>query len=69
MDFQIFHNYNRLVRRGLAKPLEHSCGGQYVLAMGEKDLPVLKCYSCNTTTLPGTKMYGDIKAVVEEWFV
>lgn len=68
MDFQTFHRYNRLVRRGLVKPLAHSCGEPFTLAIGEDESPVLKCYSCNTTTYPGTKMFADIQAVVQEWF-
>lgn len=68
MDFQTFHKYNRLVRRGLVKPLSHSCGTEYALQLGRDDEPVLKCYLCGTTTLPGSKMYSDIRAVVKEHF-
>ena len=74
MDFQIspewqtFHLYNRLVRRGLTKPLAHSCDTEFVLRLGEEDKPVLVCYLCNTTTHPGLKMYSDIRAVVKEHF-
>jgi len=67
-EFQVFHDYNRLVRRGLTKPLTHGCGTEFVLALGEEDRPVLKCFSCGTLTLPGLTMYSDIKSVVKEHF-
>lgn len=65
-DFQTYHNYNRLVRRGLTKPLTHSCGGAYTLTIGDEDRPALKCFSCGTTTYPGLNMFSDIRAVVKE---
>lgn len=65
-DFQLFHNYNRLVRRGITKPLIHSCGNEFTLSIGEGDNAVLRCFSCNTTTYPGLNMLSDIKAVVKE---
>lgn len=67
-DFQTYHLYNRLVRRGLTKPLTHSCGTEFVLIMGEEDKPALKCYGCSTTTYPGLSMFSDILAVVKEHF-
>lgn len=68
MDYQTFHKYNRLVRRGLTKPLTHSCGQEFVLAIGDDEKPVLKCYGCSTTTYPGLTMFSDIRAVVKEHF-
>lgn len=75
MEFQTFHNYNRLVRRGLVKPLTHSCGTEFVLIIRDdhspnpNPQPALKCFACGTLTLPGTKMYSDILAVVQEHFL
>lgn len=68
IDFQTFHKYNRLVRRGLTKPLTHSCGTEFVLTIGDEDQPALKCFTCGTTTYPGLRMFGDIQAVVKEHF-
>lgn len=70
MDFQTYHKYNRLVRRGLAKPLccQH-CDGEFTLGFGDRDEPVLKCYFCNVTVYPGKNMYDNIRAQVEEFFV
>lgn len=66
--FSLFHAYNRLVRRGVTKPLMHSCGTEYVLTIGDADEPVLRCFSCNTRTYPGLNMVGNIRAVVKEHF-
>lgn len=68
MEFQTFHNYNRLVRRGYTKPLVHSCGDEFTLIIGDEDKPALKCFACNTITYPGLRMYSDILAVVKEHF-
>lgn len=69
MDFQTFHRYNRLVRRGVTKPLAcQHCDRPMTLRLGEEDKPVLYCAYCNVTVLPGLKMFEDINAVVKEWF-
>lgn len=68
MEFQVFHRYNRLVRRGLAKPLTHACGQVYVTGFGVDDEPVLKCLYCDSVTVPGQRLYDDIRAVVKEHF-
>lgn len=67
-DFQTFHLYNRLVRRGFTKPLTHSCGNEFVLTIGDEEKPVLRCFNCGTMTFPGLGMFADIKAVVTEHF-
>lgn len=68
MDFQTLHKYNRLVRRGVTKPLLHSCGNEFALTLGDEDKPALKCFMCGTTTYPGLNWYSDILAVVKEHF-
>lgn len=65
MDFQIFHRYNKLVRRGVAKPLTHHCGQEYTIMNGSGE-PVLRCWYCNTLTEPGKTLYDGIVAVVKE---
>jgi hypothetical protein len=68
MDFQTFHNYNRLVDRGVAKPL--TCphdGSRYVTRLGKDDEPMLECFECNAKVKPGLKSYEQIKATVD-WY-
>lgn len=70
MEFQTFHNYNRLVRRGIVKPLAcPHCENEFALSIGEDDEPVLKCFFCGTLTLPGLDMYNRVRAVVTEHFL
>jgi len=69
MDFQVFHKYNRLVRRGMVKPLAcQHCGTEYVLTIGDEDKPALRCFGCSVVVYPGLRMYEDIVAVVKEHF-
>jgi hypothetical protein len=69
MDISYFHRYNRLVRRGVVKPLAHgACGNEYVLRATDDAEPVLQCVWCNTLTQPGLAEYNRIKAVVKEHF-
>lgn len=70
MDFQTFHKYRRLVRRGLAPALccQH-CENELVLGIGEDDEPVLKCYGCNVVLIPGKNLYDKVRAIVSEHFV
>ena len=70
MDIHTFHKYNRLVRRGLAKPLRcPHCTNEFILGADPEGKPQLSCYYCNTLTLPGKNMYDNIRAVVSEHFV
>lgn len=66
MEFQTFHRYNRLVRRGLAQPILCNCGQEPVLKVGRFDEPVLECFFCGMLTVPGQAMYDDLLAVVKE---
>lgn len=69
MDFQTFHKYNRLVRRGVAKPLAcQHCDTELTLMMGEDDKPALRCFGCGVIVYPGLNMYRDVRAVVKEHF-
>lgn len=67
--FALFHKYNKLVRRGLVQPLRHSCGFPYITAADDNDFLVLKCYTCDSVTVPGLGIIGNVKAVVTEHFV
>lgn len=69
MDFQTFHKYNRLVRRGMVKPLTCPvCDEKYILRVSEDDDPVLQCLACNSLTQPGLNMWDKVRAVVKEHF-
>lgn len=69
MDFRTFHLYNRLVRRGLVKPLICPvCEMDYVVRTDADDEPVLQCFGCQSTTKPGLKLYSQVEAVVKEHF-
>lgn len=68
MDIQYFHNYNRLVRRGLVKPLTCSAGHEVTLRATLDAEPVLECYTCGSRTQPGLAMYQRVQAVVKEHF-
>lgn len=69
MDFQTFHRYNRLVRRGLVKPLKcPHCDYDYVLRLTDDDEPGLECFMCLSIVKPGKRVYDDIRAVVKEFF-
>ena len=70
MDFQVFHDYNRLADRGVTKPLTcQHCDTKLTLTLGEEDKPVLKCFGCGTTTYPGLKLYDQLRSVVKEFYV
>lgn len=69
MDFQTFHLYNRLVRRGLVKPLVcRHCDDPYVLRESEQGDPVLQCFACDALVQPGLTTWNNVRAVVKEHF-
>lgn len=69
MDFQIFRKYEKLVRRGIAKPLTCSrCNNEMKTVFGERDEPRLYCAFCNTLLRPTRNVYDDIVAQVREFF-
>src|SRR5690349_15439867 len=70
MEILTFHRYNRLARRGLAKPLAcPHCGHEYTLRATVDAEPVLQCNWCNSLVQPGLGLYTDILAVVKEHYV
>lgn len=67
MDIKTFHKYNRLVKRGLARPLTcPQCGEVYTLRVTEDNEPVLQCLMCNSKTFPGKNTWDNVKAIVQE---
>jgi hypothetical protein len=65
MDFQVFHDYRKLVRRGLAPPLTCFCRTEYVVRIDDSDEPVLHCYTCDTITRPGIKIIDQMKEYLD----
>lgn len=67
--FRLFHRYNKLVRRGLVKPLAcKTCSSLLTTALGDNDELVLKCFVCDSSTVPGLATISDVRAVVTEHF-
>lgn len=67
--FNLFHRYNKLVRRGMTKPLQcKHCGEGLYTSLGEDDVLVLICYGCDSETLPGIGQIDGVRAVVKEHF-
>jgi hypothetical protein len=70
VDYRTFHNYNRLVRRGQAKPICCGmCGNEYTLRLGKNDEPELQCFYCDVRVKPGLRITGDVEAVVKEHYL
>ena len=69
MDHQTFHKYNRLVKRGLVRPLAcPHCDTTYVLRATDEGEPRLQCLGCNSLITPGLETYRQVQAVVKEHF-
>lgn len=69
MDFQTFHKYNRLVRRGDAQPLLcPTCGNEVVTRLGLLDTVRLWCYTCGASIVPGLDTCDRVRAIVEEFY-
>lgn len=69
MRFQVFHDYNRLVRRGLVPPLTCGhCGTEYAIRLGVDDQPELQCFMCDSRTRPGQAYYDKVVSVVNKHF-
>ena len=71
--FPIFHAYKVLVADSKVKPLScPDCGSEYtVIARWTDDrvieeIPGLRCYTCNSTVIPGLEVLGNVRAVVRE---
>lgn len=67
--FDTFHKYNRLVRRGLTRPLTCDCGEEVVTVLGFEDTLMLQCFGCDTLTSPGTNTIDNVTAIVKEHFL
>jgi ribosomal protein L37AE/L43A len=68
-DFDYFHKYRRLARRGLVKPLTcPKCGTEYITRLGPQDLLLLNCTTCDVDVKPGAHTMNNVRAVVGEHF-
>ena len=67
MDFQTFHKYNRLVRRGMASPITCTCGSELVVGMDKDEEPMLKCYQCGSRITPGLRLYESLAKHVKSF--
>lgn len=68
--FRLFHRYNKLVRRGLTKPLAcNRCATNYIVAVGDDDKLILRCLTCNSKVVPGIGTIANVDAVVKEHFL
>jgi hypothetical protein len=68
-EFKIFHDYNKLVRRGAAEPLTcEACHTTYVVSIGANDEPILKCFVCNTQVRPGLRVKSEMRRIIDEYF-
>ena len=65
-DFQLFHAYNDLVKKGVTQPIRCPfC--TYTVVIGHKDGDLrLECYTCNTSITPGLDLISNVRAVVKE---
>lgn len=69
-NWQLFHNYRRLVEDGKAKPiLCPECETQLITRIGPDDEPRLWCYGCLTSLKPGSDVLAQVRAVVTEHLV
>jgi hypothetical protein len=68
--FRLFHRYNKLVRRGLVRPLVcKSCATPYITAVDGDDELILRCLACPSDVTPGIDTIGKVRAVVTEHFL
>lgn len=66
-DIQIFHEYNKIVRRGGLIALRHSCDNAYALRADKDGEPLLQCYWCNVKVTPGERMVQEIVDQIKKY--
>jgi hypothetical protein len=66
-DFRAFRQYDKLVRRGLAKPIVCKVDHTVLTTMLDKDdILILKCFYCGSIVKPGQNLLDAVKEIVEE---
>lgn len=69
-NWELFHNYRRLVEDGKAAQLLcPECDTPVVTRIGADDEPVLWCYTCLSSLRPGLDLLAQVRAVVSEHVV
>lgn len=67
--FDLFHKYNRLVRREMAKPLMcWRCRAGLVTSLDKNDELVLICYLCGAEVAPGTALIDQVRKTVVSYY-
>lgn len=68
MEYEIFHRYRALADAGKVIPWRCPEDGYELIlkARGKDYAPVLHCYWCGTTTIPGTDMYERMVREISE---
>lgn len=65
--WEAMHSYRRLAKSDKATPL--TCpddGNLYITRIGKDDEPVLYCYFCKTTVIPGISLWKQMEAILNE---
>lgn len=68
-DFQVYHNYRVLVKRGWAEPYIHNnCGETPVPKIGLADNLYFKCFTCNVSIIPGKAQIDKFRQALKEFY-
>jgi len=65
--WQAIHKHKKLVQQGTAMPIR--CPNEeaiYITRIGQDEEPVLYCYMCKTTVIPGLWLYKQLEAAINE---
>ena len=72
-NWQIFHTYQDIVKKGDAKPLLcQDCKLELIMQIGPNGVdegPVLWCPGCDSVTTPGLSLIQRINAIVKEHYL
>lgn len=68
-DFQVYHNYRVLVKRGWAEPYVHNnCGETPVPKISKEDKLIFKCFGCGVTIIPGLAQIAKFRQALKEHY-
>jgi hypothetical protein len=68
-DFQVYHNYRVIVRRGWAEPyLHNNCGYELIPRLSKEGSLLFKCMTCDVTIIPGLEQKKIFRDKVKEIF-
>lgn len=67
-EFEIINRYKRLAARDGVPPLAcRMCRHDLVVRLGKDDEPVLRCYTCGTTSTVGAKRLLEMSHEIERY--